>query len=96
MYSFALKKFIRIPFVILAISSVAIFSGIQSTTKSQSPDQLSEVYITRIGNSKNPLNVQTKPSPNGNEAVKEISFRAKADSEIDCHVPIKAGFYKKC
>ena len=99
MYSFALKNFIRIPFVFLAISSVAIFSSIQITSKSQSPDQLSEVAITRIGNSKSPLNVQTKLFPSDLEVVKELSFSLEsttAVSEIDCQAPVKGRFYTKC
>lgn len=99
MYSFAQKKFALLPFVVLAISSVAVQSNIQPTGKSQSQDQPSKVSITRIGNARSLLNEKTKPSPADLEAVKGFPFpfeSTEADSAIDCQAPVKGRFYTKC
>jgi hypothetical protein len=50
MYSFAQKKFALLPFVVLAVSSVAILSSSQITSNPQSPDQLSKISIVRVSN----------------------------------------------
>ncbi|WP_271254396.1 hypothetical protein [Pseudanabaena sp. Chao 1811] len=113
MYSFAQKKFALFPFVVFAIFPITGLISIQPSTKSQSLDQALKLAITRIGNAKISLNVETRTTPNPAKlfAARGFTFpyafetimsspllieRTKADSEIDCHVPIKAGFYTKC
>ena len=100
MYSFAQKKFALFPFVVLAVSSVTvILSSIQTTSKPQSPDQLSKVSIVRIGNSMSLLNEQAKTSPADLEASKEFTFpfeSTKANSAIDCQAPVRGRLYTKC
>ncbi|BBC26067.1 hypothetical protein [Pseudanabaena sp. ABRG5-3] len=76
-------------------------------------DQSLKLAITRIGNAKTPLNVETRTAPNSAKlfAARGFTFpyafepiklssllieRTKADSEIDCHVPVKTGFSTKC
>ena len=99
MYSFAQKKFALLPFVVLAVSSVTVLSSLQTTSKPQSPDQLSKISIVRIGNSISLLNEQAKPSPADLEASKEFTFpfeSTKANSAIDCQAPVRGRLYTKC
>ena len=113
MYSFAQKKFALLPFVVFAIFPITGLISIQPSTKFQSLDQSLKLAITRIGNAKIPLNVETRTTPNHAKlvAARGVTFpyafesiklspllleSAKSSYEIDCHVPVKAGFYTKC
>jgi|GEM_PF-4896427 hypothetical protein len=64
MYSFAQKKFALFPFVVFAIFPITGLNSIQPSTKSQFLDQSSKLVITRIGNAKISLNVETRTNPN--------------------------------